>query len=320
MHETDFERHAEQLGRLVTLGLGWARVLQEDKGNAELTFVYWFRAVRLAAKVEGLTVSEATMKWVWDTIRTAPRPESVVIVPADPVTPATQPTVVDDDDGKSSPPPSDGLSELSRSCFEALRRWRLEKARKLGKPPYMIAHDSLLIELAKHRPTTPVELFALQRISVSFSERYGEEIVQLLTEWCLENMDGFERPVVRPSSESAADESHANRPPEDHEPPDDEPGVELDTDSSIPVVNCQHCSQRIDPGRLEVFPDAKYCVTCQEIAEKNGDVIVVAPPTCPRCERKGIHSQLVYRHARDPEIKGCFLGCSRYPHCQYIER
>ncbi|MFN5323023.1 MAG: TraR/DksA C4-type zinc finger protein [Planctomycetota bacterium] len=142
----------------------------------------------------------------------------------------------------------------------------------------------------------------------------------MITDWYCWNMDGFERPVINPGNDSVADESHANRPSEDHEPAVDEPGVELDADSSIPVVTCWHCGNRIAPERIEVFPDAKYCVTCQEIAEKNRDVVVVAPPTCPRCEQKCIHSQLVYRHARDPEIKGCFLGCSRYPHCQYIER
>jgi hypothetical protein len=41
---------------------------------------------------------------------------------------------------------------------------------------------------------------------------------------------------------------------------------------------------------------------------------------CPRCARKGIRSLLVWRHARDPSIPGEFLGCSRYPHCQYKER
>jgi hypothetical protein len=41
---------------------------------------------------------------------------------------------------------------------------------------------------------------------------------------------------------------------------------------------------------------------------------------CPRCAAKSIRSLLVWRHARDPSIPGEFLGCSRYPHCQYKER
>jgi uncharacterized protein YifE (UPF0438 family) len=41
---------------------------------------------------------------------------------------------------------------------------------------------------------------------------------------------------------------------------------------------------------------------------------------CPRCAAKGIRSLLVWRHARDPGISGEFLGCGRYPHCQYKEQ
>jgi hypothetical protein len=324
MNESEFDRHAEQLGKLVTLGLRWARVLQEDKGNAELTFGFWVRAARLAAKVEGFIVGETTLKWVWDTICNAPGTESIFIVPRQehpaPAAPVTQPKAAEDDPSQISPSPTDGLSEPTRSLFEALRRWRAVKARKLGFPRFLITQNKTLIELAEHRPQTSEELNALEGISRRFSARYGEEIVQLITDWCSWNIEEAERPVVNPNSDSPADESYAKRTLEDHEPPDDEPGVELDTDSSIPVVTCQHCGNRIDPERIEVFPDAKYCVTCQEIADKNHDVVVVAPPTCPRCEHKGIHSKLVYRHARDPEIKGCFLGCSRYPHCQYVER
>lgn len=40
---------------------------------------------------------------------------------------------------------------------------------------------------------------------------------------------------------------------------------------------------------------------------------------CPRCTAKGFDSMLVWRHARDPSISGEFLGCERYPHCQYKE-
>jgi uncharacterized protein YifE (UPF0438 family) len=41
---------------------------------------------------------------------------------------------------------------------------------------------------------------------------------------------------------------------------------------------------------------------------------------CPRCAKKGIRSALIWRHARDPNISGEFLGCSRFPHCQYIDK
>jgi len=41
---------------------------------------------------------------------------------------------------------------------------------------------------------------------------------------------------------------------------------------------------------------------------------------CPRCARKGIRSPLLWRHARDPSLPGEFLGCSRFPACQYKEK
>ncbi|MFO0260477.1 MAG: hypothetical protein ACK53V_02530, partial [Planctomycetota bacterium] len=115
MNESDFDHHAEQLGKLVTLGLRWARVLQEDKGNVELTFGFWVRAVRLAAKVEGLIADETTLKWVWDTICNAPGTESIFIVPRQehpaPAAPVTQPKAAEDDTSQISPSPTDGLSE-----------------------------------------------------------------------------------------------------------------------------------------------------------------------------------------------------------------
>jgi uncharacterized protein YifE (UPF0438 family) len=41
---------------------------------------------------------------------------------------------------------------------------------------------------------------------------------------------------------------------------------------------------------------------------------------CPRCARRGIRSLLVWRRARNPNVPGEFLGCSRFPHCRYTER
>jgi hypothetical protein len=40
---------------------------------------------------------------------------------------------------------------------------------------------------------------------------------------------------------------------------------------------------------------------------------------CPRCANQGVRALLVWRRARDPSIPGEFLGCSRYPNCQYKE-
>jgi RNA polymerase-binding transcription factor DksA len=333
MHDSSFSRQlnqtegADQLGRLVSLGIKWAKVLQEDRPNVELRYDYWCRPMSLAAKVEGIPVSESVLKWVWETIRTAPAltldslsNEHGKVKSDHPATAPIKPSIGGDEKPKPLIDPTSDLSGPSRQCLEALRQWRATKARRLGCPAYVIARDTILIELAKHRPTELVDLYSIQSISYGFSERYGEEIVQLLSGWCTENMEDLK-------SEQANDQvaDHVEQEPGSSNDIDggfasgQEPSPELEDGHPITAAICQHCSRLIPPERIEVFPDAKYCVKCQELADEHSGSIPMAPPTCPRCERKGIHSKLVYRRARDPAIKGYFLGCSRYPHCQYLE-
>jgi RNA polymerase-binding transcription factor DksA len=333
MHDSGFSRQlnqtdgADQLGRLVTLGIKWAKVLQEDRPNVELKYDYWCRPMSLASKVEGIPVSESVLKWVWETIRTAPTRrvdspsnEFGKVKSDHPTTAPIKPSIGGDEKPKTLIDPTSDLSGPSRLCLEALRQWRTAKARKLGYPACVVARDNILIEIAKHRPTKLVELYSIQSISYGFSERYGGEIVQLLSSWCTENVEDLK-------SEQSNDQA-ANHGEQELESSKDidagfdsghEPSPELEDGHPITAAICQHCSRLIPPERIEVFPDAKYCVKCQELADEHSGSIPLAPPTCPRCERKGIHSELVYRRARDPAIKGYFLGCSRYPHCQFLE-
>jgi superfamily II DNA helicase RecQ len=163
---------ADQLRRLVTLGIKWARVLEEDRPNVELKYDYWCRPMSLAAKVEGIYVSESMLKWVWETIRTAPAltvdPLSNELGKVNKDNPAIESldsSIGGDEKPKPLIGPASDLSEPSRQCLEALRRWRAAKARKLGFPAYVVARDNILIELAKHRPTKLVELYSTQSIS-----------------------------------------------------------------------------------------------------------------------------------------------------------
>ncbi len=82
---------------------------------------------------------------------------------------------------------------------------------------------------------------------------------------------------------------------------------------------CGRCGQAISPDRLEVFPDATFCKRCQENAEHEQTDSDAKDLYCPRCANRGLKSKLVYRQARDPEIRGHFLGCSNFPDCRYTE-
>jgi ATP-dependent DNA helicase RecQ len=66
--------------------------------------------------------------------------------------------------------------------FEALRAWRAEKAREQGVPAYVILHDRTLLELAAHRPESQEDLLEIPGIGQAKAERYGEDLLNVLTE------------------------------------------------------------------------------------------------------------------------------------------
>ena len=62
-----------------------------------------------------------------------------------------------------------------------LRSWRLERSRADGVPAYVVLHDSMLRDLAAARPTTRHELAALKGFGPARIERYGDEVLELVT-------------------------------------------------------------------------------------------------------------------------------------------
>ena len=65
---------------------------------------------------------------------------------------------------------------------EALRRWRLEEARRRGVPAFRIFSDQALRAMAMKRPGTTAELLAIPGIGISIVEKYGAQIYRLLHE------------------------------------------------------------------------------------------------------------------------------------------
>jgi ATP-dependent DNA helicase RecQ len=81
--------------------------------------------------------------------------------------------------GRSSTPRLDE-SEVDAGLFEALRQHRLRRARDQGVPPYVVAGDRTLREIAAARPTSLGELSALYGIGPAKVERYGQEWLDLV--------------------------------------------------------------------------------------------------------------------------------------------
>jgi ATP-dependent DNA helicase RecQ len=75
---------------------------------------------------------------------------------------------------------SDALDERGRAIFEALRRHRLEVARAEGVPPYVVATDRALRDLAALRPATAAELEQAHGIGPAKAKRYGAGLLEVV--------------------------------------------------------------------------------------------------------------------------------------------
>lgn len=76
----------------------------------------------------------------------------------------------------AEPPPE--LDADQQALLEVLRCWRTDTARRLGKPPYVVAHDRLLVLICTERPTTMDELAQLPGIGPAKLEQFGSEILE----------------------------------------------------------------------------------------------------------------------------------------------
>lgn len=74
------------------------------------------------------------------------------------------------------------LSGEAHERFVALRKWRLGEAREQEIPPYVIFHDAVLRDIARHKPTTIDHLGTLKGVGQSKLERYGQAVLSALKE------------------------------------------------------------------------------------------------------------------------------------------
>jgi ATP-dependent DNA helicase RecQ len=80
---------------------------------------------------------------------------------------------------------SDGAAEEEMSAevaarFEALRRWRLETARRDEVPPFVIFHDRTLVEIARRHPSSMAGLAAIPGVGPAKLVRYAGPVLSVL--------------------------------------------------------------------------------------------------------------------------------------------
>ena len=65
-------------------------------------------------------------------------------------------------------------------AFDRLRAWRAELAREQGVPPFVIFHDSVLLEISARKPETLQELQNIRGVGPTKLMKYGERLLELL--------------------------------------------------------------------------------------------------------------------------------------------
>jgi ATP-dependent DNA helicase RecQ len=70
--------------------------------------------------------------------------------------------------------------ENDNSILGKLKKWRTQKAKEAGMPPYIIMHDSVLEKIAEALPSNLNELSSISGIGEHKLNKYGHEIIDLL--------------------------------------------------------------------------------------------------------------------------------------------
>jgi superfamily II DNA helicase RecQ len=83
---------------------------------------------------------------------------------------------------RKAPTKAQGPPDPPDPVFEALRKWRTERARAKAVPPYIIATDSVLRAIAQARPQDAAALQAIRGIGPAKASEYGPDLLRIVAE------------------------------------------------------------------------------------------------------------------------------------------
>ena len=72
---------------------------------------------------------------------------------------------------------------INGGLFSQLRKWRTQKATELNLPPFMVAHQKVLIGVAAINPTTTKDLGRIKGVGKAFIEKYGVEVLEIVEKY-----------------------------------------------------------------------------------------------------------------------------------------
>lgn len=74
-------------------------------------------------------------------------------------------------------------ADIDRELQEALRSWRTRRATADGVPAYIVAHDTVLEDLARRKPVTAQQLLGIKGFGPNKAEKYAEEVLATIARY-----------------------------------------------------------------------------------------------------------------------------------------
>jgi DNA helicase-2/ATP-dependent DNA helicase PcrA len=71
-------------------------------------------------------------------------------------------------------------SDVDEDLLARLRTWRIEQARTLRVPPFVVFTDATLVAIAEQRPVDPAGLVSISGIGAAKLDRYGSDVLALV--------------------------------------------------------------------------------------------------------------------------------------------
>ena len=84
---------------------------------------------------------------------------------------------------RAAPQPDAPPQDLDPDLFQALKERRLEMAREAGVPAYVVAHNSMLQQMAALKPSSEEEMMHIKGMGSAKMERYGEAFLQVVRDY-----------------------------------------------------------------------------------------------------------------------------------------
>jgi superfamily II DNA helicase RecQ len=90
------------------------------------------------------------------------------------------------------------LTPADMPIFNTLRDWRNERSRREGIPPYIICTNHHLAQIVQKRVKTKTELGQIESFGKTKVERYGADIIALMTEHAPEQINNTNQENLQP--------------------------------------------------------------------------------------------------------------------------